>query len=127
MPLRGGENPLTFVALDRDSELVGSDSIVVTSTAAPGEPEFLRGDVNVDASVDISDAVRILLHLFSGHSIPCADAADADDDEAINITDGAYLLGHLFVRGKAPPPPYEMPGVDPTGDGSLGCETGLEM
>ena len=40
---------------------------------------FIRGDSNVDESVDISDAVNIILYLFAGLPAPrCSDAADAN-------------------------------------------------
>jgi hypothetical protein len=86
------------------------------------EPTFLRGDVNGDKEVDISDAVTILSELFlGGQKIDCQDGADADDNGSVNISDAVYLLVYLFNRGLEPPAPgTSAPGIDPTPD-ALGC------
>ena len=87
---------------------------------------FLRGDANVDAKADISDAVTILEHLFAGSSsVGCLDAADVNDDSEIDITDAIFLLDHLFLGGQVPPAPgMSEPGPDPSEDG-LDCENPL--
>lgn len=78
---------------------------------------FIRGDANGDGEVDISDVVRILLHLFQGGiRLEVPDAADVNDDGEINITDSIYLLQFLFKGGPPPPAPFLDPGVDPTPD-----------
>ena len=82
---------------------------------------FVRGDTNGDRSVNISDALATLLHLFSGKVIDCPDAADTNDDETLNISDGVFVLNYLFAAGAEPPAPFPAAGVDPTGDGTLGC------
>ncbi len=81
---------------------------------------FLRGDANGSGSVDIADAVKILLYLFKGAAADCQDALDADDNEEVNITDAVYLLEFLLDRGPAIPAPYPAVGVDPSG-AALGC------
>jgi hypothetical protein len=201
-----GQNPLTFLAFDRQGTLLGSDSINVTSTsgwaapaiasvlpaeAAPGatvtvkgsgfhagiqlsfsgvkSPQvtfdeaadpttlraqvaalppgsaqvtvqntdgrssppaaftvrptltFVRGDMNLDGSVDLSDALSILLHLFAGVPAACLDAGDANDDERLGIADAIYLLRYLYQSGPPPPPPFPERGPDPGGT-TLGCE-----
>jgi len=64
-----------------------------------------RGDVNDDGVEDLSDAIRILLHLFASHSLAvCNDAADANDDGALDIADASFLLSYLFKDGPAPLP-----------------------
>lgn len=82
---------------------------------------FLRGDANADRKVDLSDAVSTLGYLFSGGDAPaCLDAADADDSEAIEITDPIFLLGALFLGTKVVPAPF--PGCGPDGAADdLGC------
>ena len=84
---------------------------------------FVRGDANADGDVDISDAVTILIYLFSTIiTPPCPDACDTNDVEGINLTDAVYLLDFLFrAEGTAPPPPYPEPGPDPTNDDSFFC------
>lgn len=85
--------------------------------------DFLRGDVDGSGRLAVSDAIRILVHLFQGDptAVPCADAADADDSGAIDLADAVQLLSGLFLGGMAPAAPFPGCGPDPTEDG-LGCE-----
>ena len=82
---------------------------------------FQRGDANDDGSMDISDAMRILMFLFAGvQAPPCMDAADSTDSELIDLSDAIRILDYLF-RGDPPPPtPFPQHGLD-TGDPTLGC------
>src|SRR5690606_20481805 len=81
----------------------------------PSVPTFVRGEVNGDANIDLSDGVAILGYLFLGTAGPtCLDAADVDDSGQVNLADPVALLNHLFQGTSAPPPPYPEPGVDPT-------------
>ncbi|MBN1441933.1 MAG: hypothetical protein JXA90_04445, partial [Planctomycetes bacterium] len=84
----------------------------------PAERPFIRGDVEEDGRLTISDAIAILLYLFVGADAPaCLDACDADDDGQINITDPVRLLNFLFLGSASPPPPpFPDPGCDPTED-----------
>ncbi len=85
--------------------------------------QFRRGDANADRTIDISDAVHVLLALFvSGDTADCADAADANDSGKIDIADAVHVLGYLFARGTPPPSPFSGTGCDPTAD-SLGCHS----
>jgi len=80
--------------------------------------EFIRGDVNSDSKVDISDAIRSFMFLFLGASAPlCLDANDANDDGQVDITDGIHILNDFFIEGTAipAPGPFEC-GIDPTAD-----------
>ena len=82
---------------------------------------FIRGDTNGDTSVNLSDAVGILVYLFLGEETPpCLDSADADDDSNVNLTDATYILNYLFLGGPSLPEPYPLLGVDPTED-NLSC------
>jgi hypothetical protein len=81
---------------------------------------LVRGDVNCDGSVAISDAVFVLNYLFqAGPGLPCPDAADANDDGRVNLSDPVWILIHLFRVFVLPEPEF----VDPTPDG-LGCRSG---
>jgi len=71
-----------------------------------GKEVFLRGDVNSDFTVDLSDAISLLLHLFAGGEIRCAEAADANANGHTRIGDVVYLLTHLFSGGPPPPSPF---------------------
>ena len=104
----------------RNEVSMGGTARIVTRTR-PGsitvEQGFRRGDANLDGMLDISDPIHILSPLFLGMgTIECVDAADADDDSAVNITDAVVLLMHLFLGGPAPRPPYPGCGADPTED-----------
>ena len=82
-----------------------------------GEKSFVRGDVNFDEKLDLSDAIFILSYLFLGGPPPrCEDAADTNDKGTLDITDAVYLLNHLFLGNAAPPAPYPVEGMDPTED-----------
>ncbi len=83
---------------------------------------FVRGDVNRDGSVNLSDVVGVLAGLYQGAGFPCEDAADFDDDGSIVISDAISLALHLFAGGRAPFDPYPQPGRDSQITDSLGCE-----
>jgi len=86
-------------------------------TIVHGE-EFIRGDANGDAGIDLSDAVFVLRYLFTGGSAPaCEDSADMDDSGKVDISDAAYLLNHLFKGGPTLVAPYPDLGYDWTPDG----------
>ncbi|MBN1442433.1 MAG: CotH kinase family protein, partial [Planctomycetes bacterium] len=90
-------------------------------------PQFTRGDVNLDGLVDISDPIRLLLHLFGGLEASCRDAGDADNDEVLNVTDAIYLLDFLFRDGAAPSAPFPGYGEDPDGEEPLDCQSGIDI
>lgn len=77
---------------------------------------FLRGDVNQDFSVSISDSVYLLDVLFATQSLPCADSADVNDDGSMNIADAITLLGYLFASGPPPADPFPLCAPDSTAD-----------
>lgn len=93
---------------------------------------FRRGDCNLDGSVNLTDAIRLLGVLFppagcipDTDGIPdgapecpfslCDDACDANDDGSVNITDAVFLLGVLF------PPSGCVPDTDGIPDGFPEC------
>ncbi|MBN1442359.1 MAG: fibronectin type III domain-containing protein, partial [Planctomycetes bacterium] len=87
------------------------------------EPLFLRGHLNADDKMDISDAVYLLSFLFLGTAEPhCLDAADANDDGSTDLTDAVRVLMLLFQGDRPLPPPTDRCGVDPTPD-ALGCDS----
>ena len=87
------------------------------------QSSFVRGDANVDASVDLSDGVLILQYLFQGgRQLDCLDSGDADDSGNLDLSDAVYDFNYLFLGGRPPPAPFADCGEDPTADG-LGCES----
>lgn len=101
------------------------DDFVIESRVCSTEPTFKRGDSNLDGSLDITDAVNVLVGLFAGGELGCFDAADVDDSGSANVGDAVFLLNFLFGGGTAPAPPFFSCGTDPTDD-ALDCvDTGL--
>jgi hypothetical protein len=89
----------------------GSMSDVVT---------FIRGDADSDSRVTITDPIVILNHLFLQDEAPtCFDAADANDDAVIDLSDAVRILLFLF-GGSAFDPPLGLCGSDATPD-ALDC------
>jgi DNA-binding beta-propeller fold protein YncE len=86
------------------------------------EEPFMRGDVERNGQLNITDAVSILGFLFLGDDAPvCLDAADVDDSGRIVISDAVFLLGFLFNAGSPPRPPHPEPGCDPSGPDGMFC------
>jgi hypothetical protein len=86
---------------------------------------FLRGEVNGDFTMNISDPIDLLGHLFSGTDAPpCLLAADINDDAQVDLSDAIGILNHLFSGGAEPRAPYPAFGDDPTpdGPGGPGCD-----
>jgi hypothetical protein len=86
------------------------------------DPLFLRGDVNWDESLDLSDAVATLCDVFlSDGAVDCSDAADFNDDGLVDISDPIGVLAALFIDASQMPPGALDLAADPTDD-PLGCE-----
>lgn len=88
-----------------------------------GEDVFIRGDVNRDRELNLTDAIHLLRHLFGGAAtgaLPCPDAADVDDSGSVHLTDAIALVHYLFLRGAVPAEPFPLSGRDPSPD-ALGC------
>jgi hypothetical protein len=95
--------------------------------AAADDVPFLRGDVNGDGKVSISDGIAMLLYGYNGEPQPaCLDAADLNDGHfppGVDMADFIVLINDLFfldiVEAQIPEPFPEV-GADPTPD-ELGC------
>lgn len=109
---------------DRLAEHCAQEGIAAGLALTPygGYSDFVRGDFNRDAKVDMSDMVGGLVYLFQGGPAPtCPDAADINDDSKIDISDMIFGLNYLFTGGAAIPAPLGEPGQDLTFD-SLICD-----
>jgi hypothetical protein len=86
-----------------------------------GNRSFIRGDADSSGNLQITDAIRVFFYLFlGGATIPCMDAADANDDGEVDIADGSAILGSLFLGWEPLSAPSGSPGTDSTPD-ALGC------
>ena len=97
------------------------------TTTATGT-DFIRGDANVDKTVDVSDAICVLAHLFTNsvcQSPSCMDALDVNNDESVDLSDSVSLLAFLFQGGSVPSTPGPVDcGADPTTENELlGCDS----
>jgi hypothetical protein len=130
--LTGVEIPLANLGATVTGIAVRGDDLVAVGTGAFSElfrlkafPQpsstFIRGDVDTNGTVNLTDVIIALNYLFRGGASPmCEDAADADDSGQVNVTDAIATLLSLF-RGAGPlPAPYPESGFDPTPDG-LAC------
>lgn len=86
----------------------------------PLPPFLLRGDVNGDEDVSMSDAVALLNWLFLGGKQPgCDEQADINGSGEISLADAVYELQWEFAGGAPPPAPFPDCGPD---SANLGCE-----
>ncbi len=83
--------------------------------------EFVRGDVNSDFTINLTDPLNTLGYLFLGNvPLSCEDALDSDDDGQHSINDAIYTLSYLFLGTSQPPKPFPQAGSDPSDD-QLSC------
>lgn len=108
---------------------VSSREVPPQPNVGPQRAVFHRGDSDGNGSVDITDGLAVLSHLFSGGPEPgCLETADSNNDGTVNVADATLLFDYLFSGGAppaAPGPPGTPCGVDPDALGSpgdLGCE-----
>jgi hypothetical protein len=95
---------------------------IVSPTPPAPAAGFVRGDVDANASHELTDAVAIFGYLFLGRTgLGCLDAADADDSGTVEITDGILLLNFLFLGGPQPKAPFPECGTDTSAD-DLRCD-----
>ncbi len=85
---------------------------------------FLRGDVDGDSEITITDAVLTLSYQFTGDYFPsCLSSLDFDDNGRVEITDAISSLSYQFLGSASPPEPFEGGcGQDLTED-TLTCHT----
>ena len=116
-----------------NGEVVGTGlSYVVTPDSAEvkvvdyvhgfAEAEFVRGDVDDNGEVNISDPIYSLAYQFAGGPQPsCLAAADDDGSGLIDLSDPIYSLQFQFAGGPPPQSPYPECGFIPPGGNILPC------
>ncbi len=117
-----GDNDFDLVALDSSGNQVGSDAIRITRLP---DPEFIRGDADLDTRIDMSDAILVLNYLFTTSELECDEAADANGDDDIDISDPIFVLNFLYVSGSPPAAPYPEADVDEDREDALDCLRGV--
>jgi uncharacterized repeat protein (TIGR01451 family) len=68
---------------------------------------YIRGDVNSDGVINVTDVVYLINYLFLVPPGPAPQplaAGDANCDGTINVTDVVYLINYLFLVPPGPPP-----------------------
>lgn len=112
-----------FGGFDGDQAELLSRYVSFLSGGSTAAARFIRGDLNSDAGVDMSDAIfGLSAYLIPGSPIPaCADSSDVNGDGNFDIADIVYLLSWIFVPG-APQPAFPYPDCAPT-PSTLGCGT----
>lgn len=125
LPPTGQEPPIR-------NEMVygGAGSIYPTTQSliapvVPIETIFIRGDVNRDSRIDITDGIALLQYLFLGvtSGVPCLDACDVDDTGVLDLADALHLLFTLFQAEPTmrPAAPFPYQGIDTTPSDPLPC------
>jgi hypothetical protein len=65
--------------------------------------EYVCGDADGNAMVNISDAVYLISFIFGGGTAPVPlNLGDADCNLIVNISDAVYLISYIFGGGSAP-------------------------
>ncbi len=83
------------------------DEFRITKAPRRPGPRLVRGDVDFDGALSITDGIGILLHLFQGLRIDCPEAARIEAAGGfLSITDAVYLLNYLFLGGPPPRAPF---------------------
>lgn len=93
----------------------------------PPAAPYISGDFNVDATVNVGDAIAVLGFLFPNGPamVPaCEKAGDVNGDMVINIADAVHLLAYLFSEGDEPTAPFPECGTCPNSDCPLPCDQG---
>ncbi len=97
----------------------------VDGLVAFAEFTYVRGDMNNDGNIDLSDVFTAEDYLFLGGPTPdCLVALDANADTSIDIADLIYLLSYMFIGGDDPPSPFPRCGAALPSD-TFECEEHL--
>lgn len=83
--------------------------------------EFVRGDVDRDGSIALTDALLSMEILFLQQQTDCLEALDVNDDGSLDLADPIRILGYLFLSDSPPESPFPEYGPDPTPQGGFTC------
>ena len=103
----------TGTSLDVDLDMIPDE--------CAGMLPFVRGDVDSDGAVSLSDPIASLLYLFAGGPEPgCMDSGDFDADGGMGLPDVILSLTYLFIGGDPPAAPGATCG---TATPMMGCQS----
>ncbi|MDG2085674.1 MAG: dockerin type I repeat-containing protein [Planctomycetota bacterium] len=94
------EVAIPFIFSGNTGTTQGQVVITISDPSAPADPGMMRGDVNLDNSCNLTDAINLLDYLYVGnYEATCADSCDVDDSGSVNLADAVNLLSGLFGGG----------------------------
>lgn len=103
--LEDGEYFYQVTAIDAEGQQsVGSELELVTVQLS-GPCDWIVADADGNDVINISDAVSIILYIFSGGVAPDPHpigSGDADCNGIVNITDAVQIVAYIFGGGQAP-------------------------
>jgi hypothetical protein len=88
--------PRDVAAADERGVAILAGGISYVAEPAPRRSP-LRGDVDADGAVEVSDAVALVLSLLEGGALPSLAAADADGSTTVDILDAVLILVELSL------------------------------
>ena len=95
-----GEVALPWTVEGNGAGYACGETIVTIADPTPALTEVMRGDVNLDTSCNLTDAINLLDYLYVGNfDTTCPDACDVDDSGSVNLADAVNLLSGLFGGG----------------------------
>ena len=116
------DNPEKYEPGDCGCEVPDEDSDMDGVSDCIQHMHFIRGDVNQDGQVDISDPIKLLNFLFQAGPEPfCLGAADLNDDTLIDVSDTIYHIAFILAGGPQPPLPFPECGADLTTNTLINC------
>jgi hypothetical protein len=113
-----------FIPASEEAGACRAQEIVRVQVGRPAV-SFRRGDVDGSGRLSVADAIAHLQIVF-GRRAPnfdCEDVLDLSDDGKVNVLDSLWALQYVFSRGRSPPGPYPLCGLDSSAEWTpLRCE-----
>jgi len=119
-----------YLVKDIVAGAVGSEPGALSASSyrlffAAHDPEHGRELWQSDGTASGTTLVKDIYPGPGGKRPICADAADANDDGVVDISDPIFTLGYLFLGAQVFPEPFPGCGLDPGTSDQLECEAAL--
>ena len=98
---------------DGDGALNGEEVLSGTNPFLVPQQMFVRGDIDSNGLVQLTDAILSLEHLFLGVPFSCLESLDANADDNLDLGDPIRILSYLFMGESPPSGPFPQQGLDP--------------